>query len=112
MAPLENDREKEKMVNQIIDFRCFMAETLEWRKDQRKYTEEIIKDIKDIRNFLSKLPCDSRRGWYDSMGKQVSFMWLVLAMLLTATLGIGWKGIVERQEIMKDVRNIILEVKK
>ena len=68
----------------------------EWRK---KFCDKIEK----IQDNLSNLPCDLRKGWYDSMSKQIRFMWLVLtgyiAILLTV-LSIQYST---ANEIRKDI---------
>ena len=52
--------DQEKMVEQIIDFRVFMQETIIYRTEQDRRMKELIFDVKDIVKRLQNLPCKER----------------------------------------------------
>jgi hypothetical protein len=56
--------------------------TKDYRKSQCDKIDEVRDNVKKIFEWLEKLPCKERGGWYKSMNRQVSFMWAVLAILI------------------------------
>ena len=80
-----------------------------------------IKGVNDTLSYLDKtltgtntlvaekfaqLPCGERKGWYQSMGRQVNFMWLVLALMLTGVVALGWKGMAEKNTFANEIAHI------
>jgi hypothetical protein len=54
--------EQDRMVEQIVDFRCFIAGTLEWRKEQGDKMTRLIEDVEKLSVKFEKLPC-RERAW-------------------------------------------------
>ena len=61
MTPMA-DTEKEKLIEQITDFRVFMAETVIYRKDQSSRMDRMVAKIDKIFDRLENLPC-KERAW-------------------------------------------------
>ena len=79
-----------------------IIEATDWRKLFCGKVEEIKNDVKSLLDKFILLPCKERKGWYQSMGRQVGFMWAVLALILAAVLGSGYIAI-NRVDQIKDV---------
>jgi len=60
----------------------FMNTTTDFRKT-------LTADVKEISNKVIGLPCRERKGWYNSMSKQVSWLWKVCGAIALA-LAIGF----------------------
>ena len=89
-----------------IDFKIFAAETNIHLKAQCEKLDEIKTDITEIKNSVisldktttlmintvnervTKLPCDTRKSWYQSMSRQIAFMWIILGVYILALFGI------------------------
>jgi hypothetical protein len=71
------DPEKEKLLNQIVDFRVFMAETLEWRKEQCKKLDKLIQYNEKIWDKFDRLPC-RERAW---MPINIYALWTVVGTI-------------------------------
>jgi hypothetical protein len=77
----------------------FIINTVNYRKD-------LCGKLDRIQSFLLAIPCKERKAWYDSMGKQVAFMWVVLTILLTAVVGSTVNGWFDRDDMKKSLAMI------
>ena len=77
----------------------FIINTIGYRKDLCGKMDKLF-------GLFSNLPCSERKGWYESMGKQVGFMWVVLAILLTAVVGSTVNGWFDRDDMKKSLAMI------
>ena len=66
----------EKDFNKLTtDVAVFTATVTEWMKTTSDYRLQLCAKIDKITDKLYILPCSERKGWYQSMGRQVKFMW-------------------------------------
>ena len=71
-----------------------------WRKLLcEKFDRMIVK--------MDGLPCSERKGWYVSMGKQVTFMWAVLAILIAALFASYAAATGDRAALKKEVKELL-----
>jgi len=82
---VKNDEEIQKMIDQIIDFRCFIAGTIEYRKEQTRHLDELSKDVKEIRTKFDNLPCKERSYIPD----QVRAIWAFIGVIII-TIIVEW----------------------
>jgi t-SNARE complex subunit (syntaxin) len=54
------DEDKEKMINQITDFRIFMSETVIYRTESVKRMDDLIKEVHTMGEKIQNLPCKER----------------------------------------------------
>lgn len=80
-----NGDEKERLTKLETEMK-FRWDAHDVRSDDRH--KENREKFDKLFNWLEKLPCGERMGWYRSMGRQVAFMWLVLGGLLFISLRI------------------------
>lgn len=59
-----------------------------WMESTTEYRKELCRKIDNILQRLSDLPCKERKAWYESMEKQVTYMWIVITVII---LPIVWK---------------------
>ena len=91
LAVLE-ERVKQWM-DTTVDYRRTLCSKLEEMKNENRITQD------KIFAWLESLPCKERKGWYNSMDKQVKTVWLALT-LFAGLIGINmWFGMRERSEI-------------
>ena len=96
----------EKNGERDVDFRIFMAETVIYRKEQASKMEWLGNKIDKMLDKFELLPCKERGGWYISMGRQMGFMWLVLSIILVVIVGSAWRGLEDRNTILKDISQV------
>jgi hypothetical protein len=77
----------------------FIANTTSYRKD-------LCAKLENIRSTLAELPCKERKAWYDSMGKQLNFMWLVMSIILAVLVVGSVRGIIDRSDIQKSLTTL------
>jgi hypothetical protein len=86
------------------------AKVEEWMRGADDYREKLCSKINDISNKIYDLPCKERKSWYDGMGRQVGFMWVVLGLLLTSVLANMWLGHSDKvglkQELSADISRV------
>ena len=71
-----------------------------WRKLLcEKFDRMIVK--------MDGLPCSERKGWYQSMNRQMGFMWAVIAIVLVAILGSYAAGNSDRSVLKKEIKELI-----
>jgi hypothetical protein len=105
--PLEDEYSKYKdLLRKELDFKVFMESTLIYRELQGTAIKEIKNTLTEIKDTLSVLPCESRKSWYNSMNKQVGFMWGVLAILLVASLAVAKTSNDERTDVMRTMERM------
>src|SRR3990167_2751426 len=44
--------------------------------------------INTLNERITKLPCESRKSWYQSMSRQVAFMWVIIGVYIVVLFGI------------------------
>ena len=77
---MEKD-DRESMEKIKIDFASFTGEVRQWMSTTTEYRQSLCKKVDTINDYLSKLPCSERKGWYQSMSRQMVFMWGALSTL-------------------------------
>jgi hypothetical protein len=60
----------------------------EWKKESKEWRIRFCEKIDKIIDKLDKLPCDERKGFYQSINRQVTFMWVILGSYILALVGI------------------------
>ena len=77
-------------VKQEVDLAIFMTETTLFRKqltsdfsDVKVLLGNFAIEMRSFEKTITALPCKERKSWYEGMGKQVAFMWLVIAIFLS-----------------------------
>lgn len=78
-----------------------------WMETTTEYRQNLCEKLKDVTEKLNGLPCGERKGWYVSMGKQISFMWAVLAIVLAAIVGSFYAGSNEKAELKKEIKELL-----
>ena len=105
--PLEDEYSRYKeLMKKELDFKVFMESTLIYREMQEQSNKETKTMLKQITEFLAKLPCDSRKSWYQGMDRQVRFMWVILAGLLMASLAVAKTSNDERTDVMRTMEKM------
>jgi hypothetical protein len=107
----QNDMERE------IELRVFMKETIIYRKslcgkvddlknNQSLFIARVEAALKAIDErhekmvlVVTSLPCRERKSWYNSMSKQMGFMWTVLL----AFIGLAIWGLISNAIVQKEV---------
>ena len=92
----------EKVQELQIELASFTATVKAWMETTQAYRLSLCDKINTIQDKLSELPCRERRGWYQGMNKQVTFMWAVLAIFIV----LMFKGVWDRDQISKELAQI------
>ena len=73
----------------------FMEMTKQYREelcakiDKLSAETVILKEsIFTLDKKIIKLPCETRKGWYQSISRQLAFLWLILGVYIVALFGI------------------------
>lgn len=74
-----SDEEKQKLA--VLEERV-----TNWMDTTTEYRKTLCSKIDYIMNRLDGLPCKERSGWYKSMSRQVSFMWIFISALVLGLL--------------------------
>jgi len=75
-------------------------------KDADDWRKLFCDKINRVMDKLSNLPCDSSQAWYQSMTRQVGFMWLVLGIVLVSLIGSLNVGASQRKDIQFSLNSI------
>lgn len=55
-----------------------------WMETTNEYRKNLCCKIDRIMDTLTNLPCKERKGWYESMNKQVGWVWKAVGALAIA----------------------------
>jgi hypothetical protein len=80
----------ETMISKID---VFVSTVTEWMKSTQEYRIKQGEKIDHILEFMSKLPCEKRVGWWESMNKQMAFMWGIIFLMVTYLMTMGIKAV-------------------
>ena len=81
----------------------FTAGLEAWQEMTTDYRKALCEKIENILLRMDNLPCKERAAWYQSMGRQIGFMWVVLGIILSAIVGSSLKSGSERSQILKEL---------
>lgn len=76
----------------------------EWRKTFCSKLDKLFA-------FMSELPCKERKAWYESTGKQLTFMWVVLAIFIAVCITSIVTAKVSESAVM-EIKNEVVQIKK
>lgn len=81
----------EEIQKALIDIAVLKTKLESWmintelhRTTQNDKFNIIILEMEAIKKKLDSLPCDKREAWYQSMGRQVAFMWAIVTTVVIA----------------------------
>ena len=110
MSNWDGIERRKNMSTEIQDLKVeiagFTSKVGSWMETTTEYRKSLCDKINIINEKIADLPCKERKAWYQSTGRQVGFMWLVLAILLVAVLGSFAAGHTDRQAMAKDLSDI------
>ena len=76
----------EGIEKEFMEFKTNMLEYISglkvWQDQTTEYRKLLCGKIDHILDKLANLPCRERGGWYQSMGKQIGFMWVALTAMV------------------------------
>jgi hypothetical protein len=64
-----------------------------WMESTTQYRKDLCAKIDHIATKMDNLPCDKRIGWWQSMNKQMNFIWGILFVVVTALITMGVKAV-------------------
>lgn len=77
----ENEESKLAVLEERVN--NWIRATIDYRKVLSDALDELKRGQKEISDILYKLPCDTRGGWYSSISRQVSLLWIFVAGIVT-----------------------------
>ena len=104
---MEERRQEDKKIA-VLEERVsnWMETTTSYRRDLCAKLDKVGIKLDDLVSVIGKLPCEPRKAWYQSMGRQVGFMWVVLGLVLVSVLGGSFIGITRTDQVKDIVNNI------
>lgn len=74
----------------------FISKVDEWMVTTKEYRVHQEEKLDEIMKMLSILPCEKRVGWWESVNKQLAFMWVILSAVSLSLMGLGIKAVFAR----------------
>jgi hypothetical protein len=71
----------------------FMGRVEQWMTTTEEYRRHQGEKIDHILEFIGKLPCEKRIGWWESINKQIAFMWVILSAVTLSLMAMGIKAV-------------------
>ena len=79
-----NGDEKLHKIN--TELSTFKATVTEWMSSTTEYRKLLCAKIDTIIEKFSKLPCDKRAGFYESISRQITAVWAILVLIIGAII--------------------------
>jgi hypothetical protein len=80
----------EGLKKDFIEFKMSIVEYIaglkEWQKTTVEYRKQSCEKLDKIFERLDTLPCKERAGWYQSLSRQVSLLWVFISGIIIAVI--------------------------
>lgn len=67
-----------------------------WMESTTEYRKSLCLKLDDLKQRMNDLPCKERRVFYDSIAKQMAFLWVVVSAIMLALMASGMSVIFKR----------------
>jgi hypothetical protein len=93
LAQLENKPFCDTHMEMMSRMDSFIGKVDQWMTTTQEYRVHQGEKIDHILEFIAKLPCEKRVGWWESMNKQITFIWGILSVVVFALIAMGVKAV-------------------
>ena len=88
--------DRETLVVLRTDLAAFTAKVTEWMEGTSEYRRSLCTKVDAIKQSIAELPCPQRKGMYESITKQIGFMWGLLSVIVLALITMGIRAVFAR----------------
>lgn len=67
----------------------FTEKVSNWMDTTTEYRKQLCHKVDAINDKLALLPCAERKGWYQSMSRQIKFLWMITGAAVVGVI-IEW----------------------
>jgi len=80
------NKELSDLNQRVKSFPIFQNDYENWKTETKEWREHICKKIDIIKSRIETLPCPDRAGKYESLSRQVTFIWGILFLIVAGVI--------------------------